>query len=115
MARTAYEWGVVAEVVPNGNALSRAQEFRAAALEGSRSYPPQDMRALNSSSSTGNAFLPRGPVALDILRFRYQVRLEPEDYASRRLRDMNPPVDVEAGEVEARCFVHEAAIFGTQR
>ena len=27
MARTAYEWGVVAEVVPNGKALSRAWEF----------------------------------------------------------------------------------------
>ena len=26
-ARTAYEWGVVAEVVPNGKALSRAQEL----------------------------------------------------------------------------------------
>jgi enoyl-CoA hydratase/carnithine racemase len=26
-ARTAYEWGVVAEVVPNGTALSRAQEL----------------------------------------------------------------------------------------
>ena len=26
-ARTAYEWGVVAEVVPNGNALSRAREL----------------------------------------------------------------------------------------
>ncbi|MGB6430128.1 MAG: enoyl-CoA hydratase/isomerase family protein [Candidatus Acidiferrales bacterium] len=26
-ARTAYEWGVVAEVVPNGKALSRAREF----------------------------------------------------------------------------------------
>jgi enoyl-CoA hydratase/carnithine racemase len=26
-ARIAYEWGVVAEVVPNGNALSRAREL----------------------------------------------------------------------------------------
>ena len=26
-ARTAYEWGVVAEVVPNGNALNRAREL----------------------------------------------------------------------------------------
>jgi enoyl-CoA hydratase/carnithine racemase len=26
-ARTAYEWGVVAEVVPNGKALSRAREL----------------------------------------------------------------------------------------
>jgi enoyl-CoA hydratase/carnithine racemase len=26
-ARTAYEWGVVAEVMPNGTALSRAQEM----------------------------------------------------------------------------------------
>jgi enoyl-CoA hydratase/carnithine racemase len=26
-ARTAYDWGVVAEVVPNGKALSRAQEL----------------------------------------------------------------------------------------
>jgi enoyl-CoA hydratase/carnithine racemase len=32
-ARTAYEWGVVAEVVPNGNALSRARELAALYLK----------------------------------------------------------------------------------
>jgi hypothetical protein len=32
-ARTAHEWGVVAEVVPNGRALSRARELAALYLE----------------------------------------------------------------------------------
>jgi len=32
-ARTAYEWGVVAEVVPNGKALSRARELAALYLK----------------------------------------------------------------------------------
>ena len=32
-ARTAYEWGVVAEVVPNGQALSRARELAAVYLK----------------------------------------------------------------------------------
>ena len=32
-ARTAHEWGVVAEVVPNGKALSRAQELAALYLK----------------------------------------------------------------------------------
>ena len=32
-ARTAYEWGVVAEVVPNGNALSRSRELAALYLK----------------------------------------------------------------------------------
>ncbi|MGH9403932.1 MAG: enoyl-CoA hydratase/isomerase family protein [Terriglobia bacterium] len=32
-ARTAYEWGVIAEVVPNGKALSRAQELAALYLK----------------------------------------------------------------------------------
>jgi enoyl-CoA hydratase/carnithine racemase len=32
-ARTAYEWGVVAEVVPNGRALSRARELAAQYLK----------------------------------------------------------------------------------
>ena len=32
-ARTAHEWGVVAEVVPNGNALSRARELAALYLK----------------------------------------------------------------------------------
>ena len=32
-ARTAHEWGVVAEVVPNGNALSRARELAAIYLK----------------------------------------------------------------------------------
>ena len=32
-ARTAYEWGVVAEVVPNGRALSRARELAALYLK----------------------------------------------------------------------------------
>ena len=32
-ARTAYEWGVVAEVVPNGKALSRARELAAVYLK----------------------------------------------------------------------------------
>jgi enoyl-CoA hydratase/carnithine racemase len=32
-ARTAYEWGVVAEVVANGNALSRARELAALYLK----------------------------------------------------------------------------------
>jgi enoyl-CoA hydratase/carnithine racemase len=32
-ARTAYEWGVVAEIVPNGKALSRARELAALYLK----------------------------------------------------------------------------------
>jgi enoyl-CoA hydratase/carnithine racemase len=32
-ARTAYEWGVVAEVVPNGTALSRARKLAALYLK----------------------------------------------------------------------------------
>jgi len=32
-ARTAYEWGVVAEVVPNGKALGRARELAAVYLK----------------------------------------------------------------------------------
>jgi enoyl-CoA hydratase/carnithine racemase len=32
-ARTAYEWGVVAEIVPDGNAVSRARELAALCLK----------------------------------------------------------------------------------
>ena len=37
-ARTAYEWGVVAEVVPNGKALSRARELAELYLNSIRSF-----------------------------------------------------------------------------
>jgi len=42
-ARTAHEWGVIAEVVPNGKALSR-HGIGEVVLEGSRSDPPQYAR-----------------------------------------------------------------------
>ena len=48
-ARTAYEWGVVAEVVPNGKALSRARELAVAVLEGSGSDAPRHAGAFHST------------------------------------------------------------------
>ena len=47
-ARAAYEWGVVAEVVPNGKALSRAG-VGGAVPEGSRSDTPRHTRSLHST------------------------------------------------------------------
>jgi enoyl-CoA hydratase/carnithine racemase len=40
-ARTAYEWGVVAELVPNGKALNQARELARTVPENSRSDVPQ--------------------------------------------------------------------------
>jgi hypothetical protein len=35
--------------------------------------------------------------------------------ASRRLSSMRPSACLQAGEIQVRCFVYEAAIFGAQR
>jgi len=48
-ARTAQEWGVVAEVVPNGKALGRAQELAELLPEGSESDASQHTGALHST------------------------------------------------------------------
>ena len=49
-ARIAHEWGVVAEIVPNGNALSRAQELARVVPEGARSNTPRHARTLYSAA-----------------------------------------------------------------
>ena len=48
-ATIAHEWGVVAEVVPNGKALSRAQELAEAVLEGAGGNTPQHARTFHST------------------------------------------------------------------
>jgi enoyl-CoA hydratase/carnithine racemase len=48
-AQTAYEWGVVAEIVPNGKALARARELASLYLKGSRSHAPKHARSLYST------------------------------------------------------------------
>jgi len=48
-ARTAHDWGVVSEVVPNGKALSRARELAEPVLESSGSDAPQYARTLYST------------------------------------------------------------------
>ena len=48
-ARTAHEWGVVAEVVPNGKALQPGAGIGRAVLEGSGSDPPQHTRTFHST------------------------------------------------------------------
>ena len=48
-ARTAREWGVVAEVVPNGKALSRARELAELYLEGSGGDPTKHTHPLHST------------------------------------------------------------------
>ena len=48
-ARTAYEWGVVAELVSNGKALGRARELSELDPEGSGSDAPQHARAFHST------------------------------------------------------------------
>ena len=48
-ATIAHEWGVVAEVVPNGKALSRAQELAEIVSEGARSNTPQHAHTLYSA------------------------------------------------------------------
>jgi len=47
-AQTAYEWGVVAEIVPNGNALARRASLPGF-TKGSRSHAPKHTRALYST------------------------------------------------------------------
>lgn len=47
--RTAHEWGVIAEIVPTGKALSRARELAALLSTGAGGDTPQHMRAVHSS------------------------------------------------------------------
>jgi enoyl-CoA hydratase/carnithine racemase len=48
-ARTAYEWGVVAEVMPNGTALARARELATLYLESSRGHATEHPCATSSN------------------------------------------------------------------
>jgi enoyl-CoA hydratase/carnithine racemase len=56
-AQTAHEWGVIAEVVPNGKALPRATGIGPVVLEGSGSDPPQYARTFYSTVE--RAYCPR--------------------------------------------------------